>query len=78
MAQYVSNQQSVAVSQPQQFRNVWALYLVVYTGIFLTPDFSLTAESCFTAYSFRFLQWLGPLSPEAQAVNPRSVHSGSL
>ncbi len=38
MAQYVSNQQSVALRQPQQFRNVWALYLVVYTGIFLDSD----------------------------------------
>jgi hypothetical protein len=40
MAQYVSNQYSVAVGQPQQFLNVWALYLVLCSGIFLTPDFS--------------------------------------
>ena len=38
MAQYVSNQKSVTLSQPQQFRNVWELYLVVYNGIILDSD----------------------------------------
>jgi hypothetical protein len=38
MAQYVSNQWSVAVGQPQQFRDVWALYLALCTGIFLYSD----------------------------------------